>query len=221
MVCFFFFFTQVEADWTSFPPQLSRFPVFSKCICFPLLKNCRCDQAPALLGSITPSKKPWKEERDASPIKCYGFTISIFSRETADLNLKTSEGSCRITSYFVPMLISHRAKKKPHLFPANFECVGFSFSFWILGSLCSSLESFGALWFLFSFSSGSYTWKWRQRWVYFFLKTIHRCILLPARIFPHPTIIFLALLYTILSFQFQTGDSGLGTLCRYQSLCHT
>lgn len=86
-----------------------------------------------------PRKMLGKEERDTSPVECYGFTKSISSRESANPNLKTSGGSCRITTYFVPMLINHKIKKKPiFLLPTlnmlasatRFGFLGFSAAVW-------------------------------------------------------------------------------------------
>lgn len=136
--------------------------------CRQTLEHRRWEQALVQLvkEGLTPRKTLGKEERDTSPVECYGFAKIISSRQSADSNWETSGGSCRITSYFVPMLMSHKIKKT-HLFPANFECVAFSFSIWILGSLCIVWNTLAPCDFL-SVSPGSYTWKWRHLWIYFF-----------------------------------------------------
>lgn len=104
------------------------------------------------------------------------------------------------------MLIRHKVKKKHFFFFIFFflptvDVLASASSFGFLSLSSSVLESFSTLWF-FSLSPGSYTWKWRHLWISF-LETIHRCVLLLAGNFPHPTITFLVLLYTASSFHFR------------------
>lgn len=95
----------------SFFPQV----LFTFLCCRQMLQHKRWEQAPVQLtiGSTMPRKMLGKEERDTSQVECYGFAKSISSRESANPNLKTSGGSCRITTYCVPMLINHKVKKNP------------------------------------------------------------------------------------------------------------
>lgn len=120
LVVFFFFLYASRSGLViffqhSYPVFLFYPSTFVFLCCRQMLKHKRWDQVLVQLtkGSITPRKTLGKEEWDTSPVECYGFAKSVRSRESADPNWKTSGGSCRITSYFVPMLIHHKVKKNP------------------------------------------------------------------------------------------------------------
>lgn len=188
-----------------------------------MLQHKRWEQAPVRLmkGSITPRKTLGKEEQDAPPVECYGFTKSTSPRESANLNWKTSSGSCRITSYFVPRLIDHKVKKTPSFFLPTLNVLASASCFRFLG-LSAVVWSPSVTYVFLPFSPGSYTWKWRHLWIYFFFfykLYIDVCFSQPEIFLippSHPWLFFTP--YQV--FNLRKGTL-LSTVFWHQSLCHT
>lgn len=209
------FFTWVELDWSFFSPQLSHFPVFPMCFFTPLLPgDAQAQEVGASPGAAGEGKHhAWESTGKSGATH---FTHWMLPKPYHLDSLPTQIQNIRRLLW--DHLLPRYSANQPIFFLPALNVLASASHFGFLG------VSAGVPWYpmiSFPLSTGSYTWKWRHLWIYFFPWTIHRCILLSDRNVPHPTITFLALFYTISSFYFQEEDSGCGTLFWYQSLCHT